>query len=78
MNSELIMKSDVLDIIFEKRNKGYGAYTLRKFYNSRLIKSIAIMLSAVVVFSAFTFLPESAKKGNLYCNGPGIWQSTFP
>ena len=59
MNSELIMKSDVLDILFEKRNKEYGAYRLRKYYNNRLIKSIGIMIGAVVLFSAFTFLPEA-------------------
>ncbi|MBC7889599.1 MAG: energy transducer TonB [Ferruginibacter sp.] len=58
MNSELIMKSDLLDILFEKRNKAYGAYTLRKFYNNRLVKSVCLMIVTVVVFSAFTFLPE--------------------
>ena len=52
------MNSDVLDIVFEKRNKLYGAYTLRKFYNNRLIKSLAVTLGAVTVLSAFTFIPE--------------------
>lgn len=58
MNSELILNSDVLDIVFEKRNKLYGAYTLRKFYNNRLIKSIGITLAVVSILSAFTFIPE--------------------
>src|SRR4051812_1279544 len=58
MNIELIMKSDVLDIVFDKRNKAYGAYTLRKFYNNRLIKSLGVMLIAVILFSAFTLLPD--------------------
>ena len=58
MNSETILKSDVLDIIFEKRNKLYGAYALRKFYNNRLIKSVSICLGAAIVLCAFTFLPE--------------------
>ncbi|MBC7423329.1 MAG: hypothetical protein H7334_07735, partial [Ferruginibacter sp.] len=58
MNSETILKSDVLDIIFEKRNKLYGAYALRKFYNNRLIKSVSICLGAATVLCAFTFLPE--------------------
>ena len=52
------MSSDVLDIVFEKRNKLYGAYTLRKFYNNRLIKSISITLGVVTILSAFTFIPE--------------------
>lgn len=58
MNSEQIMKSDVLDILFEKRNKLYGAYVLRKFYNDRLLKSLIIMLSLAAVLSAFTLLPD--------------------
>ncbi len=61
MTSESILKSDVLDIIFEKRNKAYGAYTLRKFYASRLIKSLGLMLGLVIILSAFTFLPEEKK-----------------
>jgi periplasmic protein TonB len=60
MNGEQIMKSDVIDIIFENKNKAYGAYNLRKFYNRRLNKALLIMLTMVVVLSAFTFLPEKA------------------
>jgi protein TonB len=58
MYSELIMKSDVLDIVFEKRNKMYGAYTLRKYYNNRLIKSIGVTMGVVTILSAFTFIPK--------------------
>lgn len=61
MKTELIMKSDVLDIIFENRNKAYGAYYLRKFYNNRLMKSLALMMAVVVVLSAFTFIPKMKK-----------------
>jgi periplasmic protein TonB len=64
MNKETILKSDVLDILFDKRNKAYGAYNLRKFYNNRLIKSLAVMLTSVVVLSAFTFLPEKEKEND--------------
>jgi len=66
MNSEVIMKSDLLDILFEKRNKAYGAYTLRKFYNARLLKSMGIMMLAVIVFSAFTFLPGAENEEEVY------------
>lgn len=58
MKTELILKSDVLDIVFDNRNKAYGAYDLRKYYDNRLIKSIAVMLGMVLVLSAFTFLPN--------------------
>ncbi|MBS1512737.1 MAG: energy transducer TonB [Bacteroidetes bacterium] len=62
MKTDLILKSDILDIIFENRNKDYGAYSLRKLYQSRLLKSIVITVSAVLLLSAFTFLHK---------NGPG-------
>ena len=52
------MYSDVLDIVFEKRNKLYGAYTLRKFYNNRLIKSLGVTLAVVTILSAFTLMPK--------------------
>ncbi len=47
MESNQILQSDVLDIIFENRNKSYGAYILRKEYDNRLIKSLMIMMAMV-------------------------------
>jgi protein TonB len=40
MEIKKILDADILDIIFEGRNKDYGAYDLRKSYNRRLIKSL--------------------------------------
>jgi len=40
MEANKILSADVLDIIFEGRNKDYGAYDLRKSYNRRLITSL--------------------------------------
>jgi len=40
MEAGKILKSDLLDIIFDKRNKEYGAYQLRKGYNMRLFWSL--------------------------------------
>jgi protein TonB len=50
MHSNSILTTNLLDIIFENRNKDYGAYILRKNYNKRLLKSLAITLGLVVVF----------------------------
>lgn len=61
MNKNLILKSDVLDIIFEKRNKLYGAYNLRKFYPNRLKLALVFMFIIAAAFSAFTLLPEKGK-----------------
>ena len=58
MNSNFILKSDILDIIFEKRNKEYGAYDLRKFYPNRLKLALGVMFIIAIVFSAFTLIPK--------------------
>ena len=59
MNKELLLKSDVIDIIFENRNKAYGAYNLRKYYDQRMRKAVGIMLGLAALVSAFAFLPKN-------------------
>ena len=51
MERNQILKSDVLDIIFEGRNKEYGAYELRKTYNRRL--TIALIITVVLIAIIF-------------------------
>lgn len=51
MTSREILKADVLDILFDNRNKQYGAYALRKNYHRRLSLSLAIAMSTVLIFS---------------------------
>lgn len=58
MNKHLILKSDILDIVFEKRNKMYGAYDLRKFYQHRLKLALTLMFITAAIFSGFTLMPE--------------------
>ena len=43
MESSKILSADILDIVFEGRNKDYGAYELRKTYNKRLLISLIVM-----------------------------------
>jgi protein TonB len=40
METNKILNADLLDIIFDGKNKSYGAYELRKSYNSRLTKAL--------------------------------------
>ncbi|MEJ7611996.1 MAG: hypothetical protein WKF88_12540 [Ferruginibacter sp.] len=61
MNGETILQSDILDIIFENRNKSYGAYTLRKFYHNRLYKAIALVCALVLLIVALNFLQKEVK-----------------
>jgi len=80
MNKELIMNSDVLDIIFENRNKNYGAYVLRKFYNDRLRKAFGVMFLAVSGITAFTFLPseKAYETGFINIKGPELGRIKKP
>ncbi len=40
MEPNQIAGADILDILFEGRNKDYGAYDLRKTYNKRVVKAL--------------------------------------
>jgi len=51
MDINKILSADVLDIIFEGRNKSYGAYDLRKTYNKRITK--ALIYTGVVILLIF-------------------------
>lgn len=50
MNPDRILQSDVLDIVFENRNKFYGAYELRRNYNARLKTAIGFTLFTAALF----------------------------
>ncbi|MBN9351688.1 MAG: energy transducer TonB [Chitinophagaceae bacterium] len=49
MDANQILKSDLLDIIFDGRNKEYGAYELRKTYNKRITIAVIGMLFVVLL-----------------------------
>ena len=50
MTSQQILHADFLDIVFEKRNKTYGAYQLRKLYPRQLTKALLFSLTPVFLF----------------------------
>jgi protein TonB len=58
MEISQILQADVLDILFEGRNKVYGAYELRKSYNKRLKTAISVMIGCCL----FAFLVTVAGK----------------
>jgi len=49
MEVNKILNADILDIIFEGRNKEYGAYDLRKTYNKRLVRAIGGTVILIVL-----------------------------
>src|SRR5437868_15489214 len=56
MTNKEILQADLLDILFEHRNKLYGAYALRKTYSSRLGIALGVALSTVLLFILMSFI----------------------
>lgn len=59
MDAKKILSADILDIVFDGRNKEYGAYELRKGYRKRLIIAIGSML-ALIILSLGAYLLSSS------------------
>jgi protein TonB len=53
MQANQILQTNTLDLIFENRNKSYGAYDHRKNYEKRLTKSLLISILTGVVMIGF-------------------------
>ena len=51
METNKILDADILDIIFEGKNKDYGAYELRKSYNRRLTR--ALLFTGALILLVF-------------------------
>lgn len=60
MVNKEILQSSLLDIIFEKRNKEYGAYALRKGYNARLLTALGAGMSVILLFVFINMLKSNS------------------
>ncbi len=56
MTNKEILEANLLDIIFENRNKDYGAYALRNEYDRRLLKALGIGLGLVLFLILINFI----------------------
>ena len=61
MDTNKILTADFLDILFEGKNKAYGAYDLRKTYDKRLRNGLLGMFLVVVVLTVGMILSSSIK-----------------
>ncbi len=68
MNKNQILQSEWLDILFDGKNKSYGAYELRKTYNKRLKKAIVISISIAALFVTVILLANENKNANVLVN----------
>lgn len=56
MDISKILNANILDIIFDGRNKTYGAYELRTQYNRRLTRALVITASVALFIMLASFL----------------------
>lgn len=81
MNKNLILKSNILDIVFENRNKAYGAYILRKFYPNRIKIAVGLMFIIAAVFATLTLLPKAqnlVRTMQFDMKGPELGKAELP
>ena len=64
MEANKILSADILDLIFEGKNKDYGAYNLRKTYNSRITRALIITASVAVLAIGGSLLASNLKSNS--------------
>lgn len=76
MKPEKILESEIIDIVFENRNKDYGAYELRKNYSRRINKAIGFTASLVVLLALSQSFKVPVKKGSVVLEIPEVVKLT--
>ncbi len=61
MEANKILSADILDLVFEGRNKEYGAYNLRKTYNARITRALIITASIALLALLGSVLASTLK-----------------
>lgn len=64
MEANKILSADILDLVFEGRNKEYGAYELRKSYNRRITRALIITAALFLLIFLTAFLANTLEKDN--------------
>ena len=64
MQTNKILSAPLIDLIFDGRNKEYGAYYLRKTYEQRIKKSLLVTFSVVALIIGGTALAGNSKKSD--------------
>jgi len=64
MEANKILQADLLDLLFEGRNKDYGAYELRKKYNKRIALALGITAAIAIVAIGGSLLAKELQPKN--------------
>ncbi len=62
MQLDKILQADLNDIIFEGRNKQYGAYYLRKIYNKNITRATLLGIFLILFAFSIPFIKELLEK----------------
>jgi len=76
MTNKEILQADMLDILFEHRNKSYGAYALRKTYTHRLGIALGAALSTALLFVLMAIITKDKNADGVSRNKGEIVQLT--
>lgn len=64
MQANTILQSDLIDIIFENRNKQYGAYALRKNYEAAVQKALLLTFVIAASLLLLSFIKKDKSGGD--------------
>jgi protein TonB len=62
METAAILRADMLDIVFDGRNKNYGAYELRRNYHQRMTNALLITAGICIVIGGGAWLKSTFAK----------------
>lgn len=62
MEANQILQANILEIIFEGKNKAYGAYDLRKTYNKRIATALIFTISTIIILIMSSLIVSHFKK----------------
>jgi len=77
MTNNELLKADLLDILFEHRNKDYGAYALRKTYSLRLTKAMLTVLLLIGISVILLSRQNNKEDGPDKINGTELFVSSY-
>lgn len=72
MTDKQILEASLLDIVFENRNKEYGAYALRKGYDMRLLKALGTGIILLLFIISISLFNKKEKTLLVKMEAPGI------
>jgi periplasmic protein TonB len=65
MQTNKILSAPLIDLVFDGRDKDYGAYELRKNYSKRINRAMIITLTLAALISGSVILANTSKKSRI-------------